>query len=300
MEQKWPVLSYEKGKDTYDTQHMWTQILGKIKLGTLPWINHSWHVTLKITPTGLTTSTLPYRDQFFQLDLDLVNHFLIISTNKGEIRQFDLPGLSVASFYEKLFTLLKELNIDLEIYSKPVELPNPIRFEEDTLHATYEKKQATALHKALLAMQDVFIGFRCHFKGKCSDVHFFWGSFDLAVSRFSGKKAPRHPGGIPNLANWVAEEAYSHEVMSAGFWPGSEILPEAAFYCYLYPEPEGYKDAPIEPKEAYYHEELREFILPYKVVQESEDPEGKLREFLDSTYEAGARLANWDRNALED
>ena len=300
MEPKWPVLSYEKGKDTYDTLHMWTQILGKIKLGTLPWINHSWHVTLKITPTGLTTSTLPYRDQFFQLDLDLVNHLLIISSNKGEIRQFDLPGLSVAEFYEKLFTLLKELNIDLEIYSKPVELPNPIRFEEDTLHSTYEKEQATALHKALLAIQDVLIGFRCHFKGKSSDVQFFWGSFDLAVSRFSGRKAPKHPGGIPNLANWVAEEAYSHEVMSAGFWPGSEILPEAAFYCYLYPEPDDYKDAPIEPKEAYYHEELREFILPYKVVQESEDPEGKLREFLDSTYEVGSRLAKWDRNVLED
>lgn len=300
MEPKWPVLSYENGKDTYDTLHMWTQILGKIKLGTLPWINHSWHVTLKITPKGLTTSTLPYRDQFFQLDLDLVNHLLITSTSKGEIRQFELSGLSVADFYEKLFTILKELNIDLEIYSRPVELPNPIRFEEDTLHATYEKEQATALHKALLAVQDVFIAFRCHFKGKCSEVQFFWGSFDMAVSRFSGRTAPKHPGGIPNLANWVAEEAYSHEVMSAGFWPGSEILPEAAFYCYLYPEPEGYKDANIEPKEAYYHQELREFILPYKVVQESEDPEGKLREFLDSTYEVGARLANWDRNALED
>jgi len=300
MQPKWPSLSYENGKNTYETLHMWTQILGKIKLGTLPWMNHSWHVTLKITPTGLTTSSLPYRDQFFEIVLDLVNHQLLILTNRGEIRNFGLPGLSVADFYEKLFSELKELNIDLEIYSKPVELPNPIRFEEDTLHAHYDKEVVTALHKALLAMQDVFTGFRCHFKGKCSDVHFFWGSFDLAVSRFSGRKAPKHPGGIPNLADWVTEEAYSHEVTSAGFWPGSEALPEAAFYCYFYPEPEDYKNAAIEPKEAYYHEKLREFILPYNVVQESEDPEAKLREFLESTYDAGAKLAGWNRNSLED
>ena len=299
MEQKWPKLSYEEGKDTYETLHMWTQIIGKIKLGTLPWLNHSWHVTLKLTPTGLTTSTLPYRDQFFQIDLDLINHNLKIFTSKGDERQFNLSGLSVAEFYQKLFLELKTLNIDLEIYSKPVELPNPIRFEVDTMHNSYNIQEVTALHKALLAMSDVLNGFKCHFRGKCSEVHFFWGSFDLAVSRFSGKTAPKHPGGIPNLADWVAEEAYSHEVMSAGFWPGSEAFPEAAFYCYLYPEPDGFKNARIEPDEAYYHEGLREFILPYSAVQHSPDPEGKLREFLDSTYEAGASLAGWDRKVLE-
>ncbi len=299
METKWPTLSYEKGKDTYDTLHMWTQILGKIKLGTLTWMNHSWHVALKITPTGLTTSTLPYRDQFFQVDLDFINHRLIILTSRGEERQFSLAGLTVANFYAKLFSNLKTLDIDLEIYSKPVELVNPIRFEDDTLHNSYDIQEVTALHKSLLAIQDVFTGFKCHFRGKCSDVNFFWGSFDLAASRFSGRTAPKHPGGIPNLANWVAEEAYSHEVMSAGFWPGNEAFPEAAFYCYLYPEPQGFKDAVIEPEEAYYHETLREFILPYKAVQESKDPEAMLREFLDSTYEAGAKLANWDRKALE-
>ncbi len=299
MEQKWPKLSYEKEKNTYETLHMWTQILGKIKLGTLTWMNHSWHVTLKVTPTGLTTSILPYRDQFFQIDLDLINHRLKIFTSRGDERQFSLPGLSVAEFYQKLFTELKTLNIDLEIYSKPVELPNPIRFEDDTLHNDYDIKEVSALHKSLLAIQDVFTGFKCHFMGKCSDVHFFWGSFDLAVSRFTGRTAPKHPGGIPNLANWVAEEAYSHEVMSVGFWPGSDALPEAAFYCYLYPEPAGFKTARAEPAEAYYHQTLREFILPYKVVRESKDPEGMLREFLDSTYEAGASHAGWDRKALE-
>lgn len=299
MEKRWPVLSYEQGKATYETLHMWTQILGKIKLETLPWMNHSWHVTLHISPTGLTTRNLPNRDQNFQLDLDLTDHKLKVITSSGDFKQFDLGGLSVAEFYNKLFQILRDLDIAIQIYSKPVELTDPIRFEQDSVHHTYDADQATALQKCLLAMQRVFTEFRCNFKGKSSDVHFFWGSFDLAVSRFSGRRAPRHPGGIPNLADWVAEEAYSHEVMSAGFWPGSEALPEAAFYCYLYPEPDGFKDAAIEPKEAYYHTTLREFVLPYKAVQQSDDPAGMLRKFLDSTYEAGAVLANWDKDALE-
>jgi hypothetical protein len=181
----------------------------------------------------------------------------------------------------------------------PVEIENPIPFEEDTVHATYDKTQVAALHQALLSMQDVFNRFRCGFKGKCSPVHFFWGSFDLAVSRFSGRRAPKHPGGVPHLPDWVAEEAYSHEVTSCGFWPGSEALPEPAFYCYLYPEPDDYKNAKVQPDEAYYHDTLREFVLPYKAVQQSKDPDSTLHLFLESTYEAGAVLANWDREALE-
>ena len=181
----------------------------------------------------------------------------------------------------------------------PVEIENPIPFDKDTVHATYDKEQAHALHQALLKTQNVLTQMRCDFTGKCSPVHFFWGSFDLAVSRFSGRKAPKHPGGIPHLADWVAEEAYSHEVASFGFWPGSEAFPEAAFYAYLYPEPEGYKDAEIKPEGAYYHDTLREFILPYSIVQKSINPEVSLAEFLNSTYESGATLAKWDRNSLE-
>lgn len=299
MEHNWPVLSYEKGKESYDTLHMWAQIVGKIKLATLPWLNHSWHITLHITPTGLTTMSMPYKNQHFQIDFDFIAHQLKINTSQGEFRAFDLHEMSVADFYRKVFEVLKDLQIDVRIKPVPVEIEKPIPFDQDNVHATYDTAQINALHKALLYMQDIFTQFRCAFKGKCSPVHFFWGSFDLAVSRFSGHRAPKHPGGIPHLPNWVAEEAYSHEVTSCGFWPGSEAFPEAAFYCYLYPEPEGFKNTEVHPKEAYYHETLREFILPYQAVQKSGDPGKKLREFLDSTYEAGVALANWDRAALE-
>lgn len=299
MKHAWPVLSYEKGKATYETLHMWTQIVGKIKLATLPWLNHSWHVALLITPTGLSTLNMPYGEKHFQIDFDFVDHQLKVHTSQGELQTFKLQGLSVADFYEKIFAMLKSLHIEVKIRPVPVEIPNPIPFALDKQHATYDEAQVGALHQALLCMQDVFTGFRCDFKGKCSPVHFFWGSFDLALSRFSGRRAPKHPGGVPHLPNWVAEEAYSHEVTSCGFWPGSEALPEPAFYCYLYPEPEGYKAAKVRPAAAYYHQTLGEFILPYQAVQPAEDPAGSLREFLASTYEAGAALANWDRDALE-
>ena len=299
MNNQWPILSYEKGKDTYATLHMWTQIVGKIKLGVAPWINHSWHITLHTTPTGLSTLEMPYKGRTFQIDFDFINHKLKIITSDGELRDFDLSGHSVADFYRKIFALLGELNIDLKIYSTPVEMENPIPFEKDTVNATYDKSQAAALHQALLKMHNVLTQMRCDFKGKCSPVHFFWGSFDLAVSRFSGRKAPPHPAGIPSLPDWVAQEAYSHEVASFGFWPGSEALPEAAFYAYLYPEPAGYKNVEVKPKGAFYHQTLREFILPYDVVQKSTDPEETLLEFLNATYVAGATLAKWDRYALE-
>lgn len=299
MNNNWPELSYDEGKETYETLHMFTQVIGKIKLATLPWQNHSWHVTLKFTPTGLTTSPLPYSEGYFQIDLDFIDHNLLITTSHGELKKFPLYGISVAQFYNNLFSLLKELRINVKIYTNPVELEDPIRFEEDTVHLTYNPAHVLDLHRAMLLIQEVFFSFRCGFKGKSSDVHFFWGSLDLAVSLFSGRKAPKHPGGIPNLPDWVAEEAYSHEVMSFGFWPGSAALPEAAFYSYLYPEPPGYKEAGLQPKDAYYHKELREFVLPYKTVQQASEPAAKLREFLASAYNAGTLAGNWDRGSLE-
>ena len=299
MDNQWPVLSYNEGKDTYATLHMWTQIVGKITLAVAPWINHSWHITQHITPTGLSTLEMPYKNKNFQIDFDFIDHKLKVITSNGEFREFDLENNSVADFYRKILDVLKDLEIDVKIYSTPVEMENPIPFEKDTVNATYDKIQAVALHQALIKMQNVLTHMRCNFTGKCSPVHFFWGSFDLAVSRFSGRRAPKHPGGIPHLADWVAEEAYSHEVASFGFWPGSEALSEAAFYTYIYPEPEGYKNAEVKPEGTYYHETLREYILPYSIVQKSTDPDRTLLEFLNSTYDAAATLAKWDREALE-
>jgi hypothetical protein len=300
MHLQWPLLSYQSGKETYDTLHMWTQIVGKIKLATLPWINHSWHITLHITASGLTTQLMPYKDQNFQIDFDFIEHQLKIKTSKGELRKFSLQGISVADFYKNIFELLHDLNIDIKIKPVPVEILDPIPFEEDNFHKTYHVEDVTAFHKSLLLIQEVFLSFRSRFKGKCSPVHFFWGSFDLALSFFSGRKAPKHPGGVPGLPDWVAEEAYCREVSSCGFWTGSEALPEPAFYCYLYPEPEGYKTADLKPEGAYYNTTLGEFILPYSVVQQSAFPEETLLEFLNSTYDAGADLAKWDRLTLEE
>lgn len=298
MDTKWPVLSYKEGKATYDTLHMFTQIVGKIKLATLPWVNHSWHVTLHITPTGLTTHNMPYKNENFQIDFDFIEHQLKIKTDKNEFRSFDLRGISVADFYQKIFEKLDELGIEIKIKPVPVELANPIPFKEDTVHATYEDGQVTAFHIALLRIQEVFMEFRSGFKGKCSPIHFFWGGFDLALSFFSGRRAPKHPGGVPGMPDWVAEEAYCREVSSAGFWTGNEMLPEPAFYCYLYPEPEGYKTAKVLPKGAYYHTALGEFILPYSIVQQSKNPGEKLLDFLHSTYNIGADLAHWDKDIL--
>ena len=299
MDTKWPVLSYKEGKATYDTLHMFTQIVGKIKLATLPWVNHSWHITLHITPTGLTTHNMPYKNENFQIDFDFIEHQLKIKTDKNEFRSFDLRGISVADFYRKIFEKLDELGIEIKIKPVPVELANPIPFKEDTVHATYEDGQVTAFHIALLRIQEVFMEFRSGFKGKCSPIHFFWGGFDLALSFFSGRRAPKHPGGVPGMPDWVAEEAYCREVSSAGFWTGNEMLPEPAFYCYLYPEPEGYKTAKVLPKGAYYHTTLGEFILPYSIVQQSKNPGEKLLDFLHSTYNIGADLAHWDKDILE-
>lgn len=299
MQQKWPILSYEKAKNTYETLHMWTQIVGKIKLETLPWVNHSWHITLHVTPLGLTTQMMPFKNLNFQIDFDFIEHRLKIATSLGENRQFDLHNISVADFYKKIFELLKELDIEVEINPNPCEVEHPIPLDEDNTHANYNEEQVKAFHQALIQMQNVFFQFRSGFKGKSSAVHFFWGSFDLALSFFSGRKAPKHPGGVPGMPNWVAEEAYCREVSSCGFWPGSDALPEASFYCYHYPAPEGYGKANSKPEKAFFHEKLGEFILPYSAVQKAENPAETLREFLNSTYGIGADLANWDREILE-
>lgn len=299
MNKNWPVLSYEMGKATYDTLQLFTQVVGKIKLATLPWTNHSWSITLHITPQGLTTQTMPYKDKDFQIDFDLIAHQLVISTSKGESRQFGLQNISVASFYEITFELLSQVGIDLKINSLPSEIEDPIPFELDELHHNYNPEQASLFHNALLRIQDVFMIHRSGFKGKSSPIHLYWGGFDLSLSFFSGKKAPRHPGKMVGMPDWVLQDAYSHEVRDAGFWAGSPGLPEAAFYCYLYPEPEGYKTANIEPEEAYYNKDMGEFILTYADVQKAADPEQKLLAFLDSTYAVGAALAKWDPSFVE-
>jgi Family of unknown function (DUF5996) len=299
MKKAWPILSYKDARETYETWQLWTQIIGKIKLVKLPWTNHSWHVTFQVTPTGLTTLTLPDEQHPFQIDFDLIHHQLLITTQSGESRQFGLVGLSVADFYKKVLQALGELGIEATINPVPNELAVAIPFDQDTSHKTYIPEQAAAFHQALLLAHQILTRFRAGFLGKCSPVHFFWGGFDLAVSRFSGRKAPTHPGGIPHLPDWVAQEAYSHEVSSCGFWPGNEYLPEAAFYAYIYPEPAGFKDAPVKPAEAYYHQELGEFILPYEKVRQAPDPDKAVMDFLQSTYQAAADLAGWDRDNLE-
>ncbi len=299
MKSNWPVLSYQEAKETYATVLLWTQIIGKIKIKTMPWINHSWHVTLLVTPTGLTTGNIPYGEQYFQIDFDFIIHELKITCHTGHWRQFSLLNQSVASFYQTTLQMLAELNIHVKINPIPNELAEVIPFPQDTRHATYQPEQIVRLHQALLQVQRVLIQFRADFVGKCSPVHFFWGGFDLAVSRFSGRLGPKHPGGVPNLPDWVAQEAYSHEVSSCGFWPGNDSLPEAAFYAYIYPEPAGFGQALISPDAAYYHATLREFILPYQAVQQAPDPDQMLLKFLTTTYSAAANLANWDRKALE-
>lgn len=296
--ENWPELSYKEAKQTYETIHRWTQMAGKVKLARLPWINHSWHVTLLVTPFGLTTGDIPGNDKHFQINYDFLRHRLQIITSKMEEQVFDLNSLSVASCYRHVLATLKDFGIDCPINPIPCEIENPTPFHLDETYPAYNPQQAADLHQALLNANEVFTKFRAEFTGKCSPVHFFWGSFDLVVSRFSGKEAPLHPGGIPNLPDWVAQEAYSHEVCSCGFWPGSEAVPFAAFYSYIYPEPENYKKSDLKPGTAYYDENLREFLLPYKEVQESDNPSQTLLDFLRSTYEAAANLSKWDRESF--
>jgi hypothetical protein len=296
---RWPELPFSAWKDTCATLHLWTQIVGKIRLAQTPWINHSWHVTLYLTARGLTTSPIPYQGRAFQIDFDFVEHVLWIRTSDGHFRQLTLAPIPVAGFYTELFAALEGLDIRIPISTMPCEIADAIPFDQDTVHAAYDRDHAHRFWRILLSTHDVFTCFRTGFVGKASPVHFFWGSFDLAVTRFSGRRAPPHPGGVPHLPNAVAREAYSHEVSSAGFWPGGGLVDYAAFYSYAYPSPDGFADAPVRPAAAFFSKDLGEFVLPYDAVRTAPDPEGELMGFLESTYEAAATLGHWDRAALE-
>jgi Family of unknown function (DUF5996) len=295
----WPELPTGAWRETYETLHLWTQIIGKIRLARSPWLNHSWHVALYVTARGLTTSPIPDGARTFQIDLDFIDHTLRISTSDGATRQFALAGQSVASFYTTIMADLAELGIRIAIDEMPNELPEPIRFSQDNRHASYDPDAVRRFLQILVSADRVFKQFRTSFLGKASPVHFFWGSFDLAVTRFSGRRAPRHPGGVPHLSDEVACEAYSHEVSSAGFWPGSGAIDYPAFYSYAYPEPAGFRATKVRPDAAFFSEAVGEFILPYDVVRTAVQPDQALLEFLQSTYEAAANSAKWDRAALE-
>lgn len=295
----WPDLPYEVWRDTCATLQLWTQIVGKIRLSQTPWLNHSWHVTVYLTARGLTTSPIPFGERILQIDFDFIDHLLRVEVSDGAQRQIPLRAQPVADFYGAVMAALADLGIRMNIGEWPQEVPNPIRFSEDRAHAAYDPECARRFWRVLLQVDRVFKLFRSGFIGKCSPVHFFWGSFDLAVTRFSGRRAPLHPGGVPNLSDALVREAYSHEVSSAGFWPGGGIIEYPAFYSYAYPEPAGFHSAAVRPKAALYSEELREFILPYDAVRTAESPDETLLEFLQSTYEAAASAGNWDRAALE-
>jgi uncharacterized protein DUF5996 len=295
----WPELPTAGWRETYATLHLWSQIVGKIRLTRTPWLNHSWHVALYVTARGLTTSPIPDGTRTFQIDFDFIDHVLRISVSDGATRQFALAGQSVASFHAAVMAKLEELGIHLAIDEMPSELPDPIPFPEDEKHASYDPDAVRRFFQILVNVDRVFKQFRTGFLGKASPVHFFWGSFDLAVTRFSGRRAPRHPGGVPNLPDEVACEAYSHEESSAGFWPGSGAIDYPAFYSYVYPEPQGFRAVKVGPEAAFFSEALGEFILPYDAVRTAAQPDQALLEFLQSTYDAAANTAKWDRDALE-
>ncbi|HLR32027.1 MAG TPA: DUF5996 family protein [Fodinibius sp.] len=294
----WPVLpSPSEWQKTLDAVHLYSQIIGKIRLEHMPWLNHFWHATLYVSSRGLTTSLIPHRSGGFEIEFNFMNHLLEIRKVNEQRVSFELKSMSVADFYNKTLENLRQLNIETSIYPRPVEIPDPIvPFPENTDQAPYD---AEAIHHFWLALTDVnrvFNRFRSDFSGKASPVHFFWGAFDLAVTRFSGRPAPKHPGGVPNCPDWVMEKSYSHELSSAGFWPGTE-LGEAAFYSYAYPEPPGYHPADIQPQDAWYSEELGEYLLTYETVRKASNPDDILLQFLKSTFETAATNANWDHVA---
>ena len=298
-EPPWPVLSYPLWKDTCATLHLWTQIVGKIRLTQTPWTNHSWHVPLYVTARGLTTSPIPNGTRTFQIDFDFIDHRLLIETSDGTQACLPLKACSVADFYQALLAQLAEIDLHVKIHTTPNEIVDGIPFDLDQQHAAYDAASAHRFWQALVQADRVFKQFRAGFIGKCSPVHFFWGSFDLAVTRFSGRPAPQHPGGVPHCPDWVTREAYSHEVSSCGFWPGGEMLPEPVFYAYAYPEPPGFSTAIVRSQSARYEPTLHEFILPYDTVRQAASPDTLLLEFLQSSYEAAADLGHWDRVALE-
>ncbi|MDO9412194.1 MAG: DUF5996 family protein [Pseudolabrys sp.] len=302
---RWPELPFITWAQTAATLHLWTQVVGKIRLARTPWLNHSWHVTLYVSARGLTTGPIPDGERSFQIDFDFIDHVLWIRTSDGHYRQVMMksetpPGMSVAKFYGEVMAALRELGIALEINTMPCELVEATVFEKDVLHRSYDAEAVGRFFQVLVSVNDVLTRFRTGFLGKASPVHFFWGSFDIAVTRFSGRLAPKHPGGIPHLPNAVAQEAYSHEVSSAGFWPGSPgPVNYPAFYSYAYPAPPGFDQAKVKPDKAFYSKILGEFVLPYDAVRLADDPDAALMDFLQSTYDAAADLAQWDRKALE-
>ena len=298
----WPELPYEAWKDTCLTLQLWTQIVGKIRLVQTPWLNHSWHVVLYASARGLTTSPIPYGDRTFELDFDFLDHVLRVSTSDGGQKEIALYPRSVADFYAELMRSLSSLGIDVRINELPNEIPDAIRFSEDHVHASYDREFAQRFWRILVQSTRVLAKFRTSFIGKCSPVHFFWGSFDLAVTRFSGRRAPPFPSGtgsVPNMPEAVVLDAYSHEVSSAGFWPGGQGVDYAAFYSYAAPSPPGFGKSPVRPQEAFWNQDLNQYLLPYDAVRTAGDPEEMLMEFLTSTYEAAASAGNWDRAALE-
>jgi uncharacterized protein DUF5996 len=290
----WPELPLAAWQDTYDTLHMWTQIVGKIRKTLTPLVNHWWNVTLYVTARGLTTSPIPYADRTFEMEFDFIEHKLDIRTCDGSTKRLELAPRTVADFYDDVMGTLHSLGLDVKIHATPDEVANPIPFAEDRIHKSYDPEYVHKFWRILVSVDSVFKEFRGRFIGKCSPVHFFWGSFDLAMSRFSGRRAPERPG-----ADAMTREAYSHEVSSAGFWPGGGEIKGAAFYSYMAPEPPGLKTHPVLPQKAFYHSGMSEFFLMYDDVRRAESPRDMLLEFMQSTYEAGANLAKWDRAALE-
>jgi len=290
----WPALPLEAWQDTYATLHMWTQIVGKVRLALSPPTNHWWQVPLYLNDTGLTTSPIPCGSGIFEVRFDFAQHKLVIQTSAGPSRTIPLAPRSVADFYREFMATLKSLAIEPKIWPVPVEVPNPIPFDKDTQHASYDREYVERFWRTLLAIDVVFKEFRSRFLGKNSPVHFFWGSFDMAVTRFSGRRAPERPGVDP-----ITREAYSHEVISAGWWPGGGEVKGPAFYCYAAPEPSGFAESKVRPEKAFYHPTMKEFLLMYDDVRAASSPRVALLDFLQSTYETGANLADWDRPALE-
>lgn len=293
-EDTWPSLPLEEWEETRATLHMWTQVLGKIRLAQTPLVNHWWNVPLYVNSRGLTTSVMPYDARSFEIDFDFIDHNLLIKTSDNEERIIKLRPISVAEFYNEVMENLRSLGLEIKIYTMPVEVPDPIRFTEDKQHASYDADYANRFWRILLQSDRIFKEFRSRFLGKSSPVHFFWGSFDLAVTRFSGRRAPEREG-----ADLITREAYSHEVISGGFWPGSGNIQAPAYYAYAAPEPEGYSQAMVRPAKAFYNTETAGFILLYDDVRGSASPDETLLDFLQSTYDAGAHLGNWDRVELE-
>ena len=297
-EDRWPELDYAEWQDSCATLHLLTQIVGKIRLAHAPLVNHWWQVPLYVTSRGLTTSAMPHGARNFQIDFDFIDHRLRIEASDGRRDSIPLIPRPVADFYAELMGRLRALDLETHLWTMPVEIADPVAFEEDRVHAAYDPGQVTRFWRALVQIDQVFTVFRSRFCGKASPVHFFWGSFDLAVTRFSGRPAPLHPGA-PNIPDFITREAYSHEVSSCGFWPGNGGFGRAAFYAYAYPEPAGFADAAILPPGAFYSKDFGEFILPYDAVREAQAPRELLLDFLESTYAAAANLGNWDRAALE-